>query len=80
MKVKSDHRSKFFNHIPVEKRLVKKTLQNKLKFPAVVGDRKIFRLRFVFVKFRESNGIWRFEQIVGVRLKCFGKVYSSLSM
>ena len=49
MKVKTDHRSKFSNRIPGEKRFVKKTLQNKLKFPAVVEDRKIFRLRFVFV-------------------------------
>ena len=41
--------------------------------------RKAFRPHFVFVWFRESNEIQRFERIFVVRSKCFGKELPPLS-
>ena len=65
-----------------------KTLQKSLKFSDCrksIGKqirpscRKIFRPHFVFVWFRESNEIWRFQRIFAVRSKCFGKELPPLS-
>ena len=40
---------------------------------------RIFRVRFVFVWFRESSEIQRFQRIFGLRSKCLGKELPPLS-
>ena len=65
-----------------------KTLQKSLKFSDCRKSirkqirpscRKTFQPHFVFVSFRESNEIYKFERIFAVRSKCFGKELPPLS-
>ena len=65
-----------------------KTLQKTLKFSDCRESirtqirssfRKIFRVHFVFVGFRESSAIRRFERIFGLRSKCLCKELPPLS-
>jgi len=71
-----------------KKRFEIKTLQKKLKFSDCresirkqirPSRRKIFRVRFVFVWFRESSEIQRFERIFGLHSKCLVKELPPLS-
>ena len=71
-----------------EKRFGKKTLQKTLKLSNCRESiqkqirpscRKIFRVRFVFVWFRESSEIQRFERIFGLHSKCLCKELPPLS-
>jgi len=71
-----------------EKRFEKKTLQKTLKYSDCRESirkqirpscRKIFRVCFVFVWFRESSEIQRFERIFGLQSKCLSKELPPLS-
>jgi len=71
-----------------EKRFEKKTLQKTLKFSDCRESiriqirpscRKIFRVRFVFVWFREGSEIQRFERIFGLHSKRLVKELPPLS-
>ena len=70
------------------KAICEKALQKTLKFSNCresIGKqirpscRKIFRVRFVFVWFRESSEIQRFERIFGLHSKCVVKELPPLS-